>query len=59
MDKLASTVVKALAEPETRDKLAAIGVVPGGPAGTEFAGFLREEKVRWTQAVRESRVPLD
>ncbi|MBL0420859.1 tripartite tricarboxylate transporter substrate binding protein [Ramlibacter sp. AW1] len=59
LNKLSETVVKALADNEAREKLAKIGVIPGGPAGTEFAAFLREENVKWTKAVKETNVRLE
>jgi tripartite-type tricarboxylate transporter receptor subunit TctC len=59
LNKLSAAVSKALAENETKDKLASIGVIPGGPAGPEFGAFLREESVKWTKMVKESQVSLD
>jgi len=59
MNKLASTIVKALSEDATKEKLEKIGVTPGGPSGAEFGAFLRTENVKWTKAVKENNIRLD
>ena len=59
LNKLAATMAKALEEPETREKLAKIGVIPAGGTPAEFGTFLREENVKWTKAVKDSNIRLD
>jgi tripartite-type tricarboxylate transporter receptor subunit TctC len=59
VNKLADTMAKALTEPETREKLAAIGAIPVGGTAAEFGAFLREENVKWTKAVKDSNIRLD
>jgi tripartite-type tricarboxylate transporter receptor subunit TctC len=57
--KLSDTIMKALAEPETRAKLDQIGVIPRGIAGDEFGKFMVQENVKWTKMVKETNVRLE
>jgi tripartite-type tricarboxylate transporter receptor subunit TctC len=59
VEKLATTVSKALTDVGTRKRLDDIGVLPGGLSGAEFAEFMRVENVKWTKAVRDANVRLE
>jgi tripartite-type tricarboxylate transporter receptor subunit TctC len=42
--------------PETRERMATIGISPAFMGPEEFAGFVRAEVVRWTQQAREAGI---
>jgi len=50
--RLQAEAAKALASPEVRDRLVALGATPGGSTPDEFAGFIRAESARWGRLVR-------
>ena len=57
--RLNAELNKAFAEPDVRDRLAALGLEskPNSPA--EFAVFLKEEVAKWAKAVKESGAKAD
>ncbi|MSQ89565.1 MAG: tripartite tricarboxylate transporter substrate binding protein [Betaproteobacteria bacterium] len=57
--RLNAELNRAFASPEVRDRLAALGLEsrPNSPA--DFAAFLREEVLKWAQAVKESGAKAD
>src|SRR5207249_2140098 len=52
-------VVRALAAPDVREKLAAQGAEPSNFTPDEFARFLREDTRRWTEVIRASGIKME
>jgi tripartite-type tricarboxylate transporter receptor subunit TctC len=59
IDKVAADTAKALAMPEVREKLAAIGLVPVGNSPAEFAGIVRRDHEKWGKVIRDANIKLD
>jgi tripartite-type tricarboxylate transporter receptor subunit TctC len=59
IDRWHAALVKAMAQPEVREKMIAQGTDPVGTTPAEFATFLRQETVRWTRVVREANIKVD
>lgn len=57
--KLNEEVQRALADPKVRDYLLRIGAVPGSGSVAEFTDYLRAERARWAQAVRDSGAKVE
>ena len=58
LQRLRSDLARAVALPEVRDRLAALGAE--APAeGFDFAAFLRDETTRWSRVIREAGIRLD
>jgi tripartite-type tricarboxylate transporter receptor subunit TctC len=47
-------VVQAMSQPETRDRIAAIGVEPMATSPSEFDAFFKSEVVRWTAVAQNA-----
>ncbi len=56
---LRDDVVRALAAPEVREKLAAQGAEPSNFTPEEFARFLKEDTRRWTELIRASGIKVE
>jgi len=56
IDRLYQTIVRAMAEPEARTRIAALAVEPMATSPTEFAAFFRAEVVRWTDVARRAGI---
>ncbi len=59
IDTLRDDVVRALASPDVREKLAAQGAEPSSFTPEEFARFLKEETRRWTALIRSSGIRVE
>jgi tripartite-type tricarboxylate transporter receptor subunit TctC len=57
--KLQDLVQKALARPETRDKLAKLGLTPVGSSAADFARFVDAEQVRWAEVVKANNITVN
>ncbi len=57
--RLYTEVVKALAEPATRDKLIAAGIEPATSTPAELSARIRDDRVRWAPAVKASGTALN
>lgn len=57
--KLQDLVQKALARPETRDKLAKLGLTPVGSSAVDFAKFVDAEQVRWAEVVKTNNITVN
>lgn len=57
--KLQDLVQKALARPETRDKLAKLGLTPVGSSAADFAKFVDVEQVRWAEVVKANNITVN
>ncbi len=51
-------VVKLLALPDVKEKLANVGAEPAGDTPEEFSAFIRTEIVKWGKVIREGHITL-
>jgi len=56
IDKLGAATARFLALPDTRAKLAAQGMDPGGGSAQELAATVRAESARWGDVVRKQNI---
>jgi tripartite-type tricarboxylate transporter receptor subunit TctC len=56
IDKLSTTTVRFLAQPETRARLAAQGMDPAGGSPQDLAATVRAETARWSDVVRKQNI---
>jgi tripartite-type tricarboxylate transporter receptor subunit TctC len=56
---LRDDVVRALAAPDVREKLAAQGAEPSNFTPEEFARFLKDDTRRWTELIRSSGIKVE
>ncbi|MDB5864560.1 MAG: tripartite tricarboxylate transporter substrate binding protein [Betaproteobacteria bacterium] len=56
IQRLHGDVSKALAQPDVRDKLQAMGADVIGSNPEQFAGFMREETAKWAKVVRQANI---
>jgi len=59
IDALRNDVVRAMATPEVRAKLAAQGAEPSTFTPGQFAAFLKDETVRWTGVIQSAGIKLE
>ena len=59
IETLRNDVVRAMATPEVRAKLAAQGAEPSTFTPGEFAAFLKDETVRWTGVIKSAGIKLE
>ena len=59
VNTLRDDVVRALAAPDVREKLAAQGAEPSNFTPEEFARFLRDDTRRWTEVIRASGIKVE
>jgi tripartite-type tricarboxylate transporter receptor subunit TctC len=59
VDTLREDVVRALAAPDVREKLAAQGAEPSNFTPGEFARFVKEDTRRWTELIRASGIKVE
>jgi tripartite-type tricarboxylate transporter receptor subunit TctC len=59
INALRDDVVRALAAPDVREKLAAQGTEPSNFTPEEFARFLKEDTRRWTELIRASGIQVE
>ncbi|MBV7502462.1 tripartite tricarboxylate transporter substrate binding protein [Achromobacter sp. ACM05] len=57
--KLQDLVQKALARPETREKLAKLGLSPVGSSAEDFAKFVDAEQTRWAEVVKTNNIQVN
>jgi len=57
--KLNASILKALADPEVKKKLAEQGAEPHGEKPEQFAAFIESETLKWGKVVKESGASLD
>ncbi|CAN0466103.1 unnamed protein product, partial [Phaeothamnion confervicola] len=58
IDFLRSKVVKIIAMPDVKQRLAAIGFTPIGDTPAEFAAFFKAEDQRWGKVIRDANLKL-
>jgi len=56
IDKLSAATTRFLALPDTRAKLAAQGMDPGGGSPQDLAATVRSESARWSEVVRKQSI---
>jgi tripartite-type tricarboxylate transporter receptor subunit TctC len=59
INTLRDDVVRALAAPDVREKLAVQGAEPSSFTPEEFARFLKEDTRRWTDVIRSSGIKVE
>lgn len=59
IDRLHVEIVRALALPDVREKIAALGAEAVGNSPTEFAAMQRAEAARWTRLAKEANIRAD
>jgi tripartite-type tricarboxylate transporter receptor subunit TctC len=59
VQRLHGDVVKILAQPETRDRISALGFEIVASSPKEFAAQIRAEVAKWTKVVREAGVKVE
>jgi tripartite-type tricarboxylate transporter receptor subunit TctC len=57
--KLNASILKALADPEVKKKMAEQGAEPHGEKPEQFAEFIRSETAKWGQTVKKSGATAD
>lgn len=57
--QLNAAIVKVLAQPDIRKKLAEQGAEAAGETPAQFADFIRKESVKWGKVVKESGASVD
>ncbi len=59
VDKLNAEILRMLAQPETRDKLVAMGLQPAGNSPAEFGTLIRSEIAKYAKVVKAGNVKID
>jgi tripartite-type tricarboxylate transporter receptor subunit TctC len=59
VERLHGEIVKALANPDVRVKLAGLGAEPVGNSPSEFAAMQKSEAARWAKLAKESNLRAD
>jgi tripartite-type tricarboxylate transporter receptor subunit TctC len=59
VNKLNAEIVKAIHQPEFREKLLVLGAEPVGNTPAEFTTYLKAEIAKWGKAVKESGATVD
>ena len=57
--RLHREIVKIIADPETRDRLAAIGLEPIGDSPEQFSAQLKVEMEKWTKIIRAAKLKAE
>jgi tripartite-type tricarboxylate transporter receptor subunit TctC len=58
VDLLHREVVKVMAQPDVRQRLADMGFDPVASSPGEFAEWIRTETVRWGNVIRDAKIGL-
>jgi tripartite-type tricarboxylate transporter receptor subunit TctC len=59
IDRLHGAFANAAADPQVKERLAALGLVVKVRGPTEFGQFIREESGRWGRVIRENKIKLE
>ena len=59
LDRLHAELVRALATPDLRERLARMGAEPGGNSPAQFADFIRQEMAKYARIVKLSGARVD
>ena len=56
VDKLSADANRALADPDVRSRMQALGADPSGNTPEEFARFIRDDQAKWAKLMREAGI---
>jgi len=59
LDRLNAAVNRAIATPETKERLAQLGSEGGGGTPEEFAALIRRDSAKWADVVKRSGAKID
>jgi tripartite-type tricarboxylate transporter receptor subunit TctC len=59
LDRLNAAVNRALQQPETRERLFALGSEGGGGSPEDFAALIRRDSAKWAEVIRRSGAKID
>ena len=59
VEKLNAESVRILQQPDTRERLANHGMMPGGGTPEELGAFLKSEIAKWAKVVREAKIQTE
>jgi len=59
VDRLQREIAKIVAQPDTKEKLAAMGFDPVANTPEQFAAYINAEIIRWGKVVREANLKVD
>ena len=59
VDKLSGEMIKAIRDPEIRDKLVAQGIEPGGMTPAELAAFQKSEIDKWARVIKAGNIKVE
>src|SRR5882672_2982806 len=54
LDRLNAEILRFIARPDVRERLAALSFLPVGDSREHFAAFIKEEAAKWARVVKES-----
>lgn len=58
IDRLNEDIQKALAQPDLREKFAALGIEPRGGTPAEAKQLLVSEVAKWSKVIKDAKIPL-
>ena len=59
VDRLSGEMIKAIKDPEIRDKLIAQGIEPGGMTPAELAAFQKSEIEKWARVIKAGNIKVE
>lgn len=59
VERLTAEMQKIVASADFRDRLGALGLEAGGPAGPAYAEFLKNDAAHWGRVIKESGIKLE
>jgi tripartite-type tricarboxylate transporter receptor subunit TctC len=59
IDRLYQSIAKAMANPEVRDRIIALGAEPVGNTPEEFGAFIKREMAVWAKIIREVGIKVE
>jgi tripartite-type tricarboxylate transporter receptor subunit TctC len=59
LDKLNAAVNRAIAQPDTRERLAQLGSEGGGGTPEDFAALIRRDSAKWADVIKRSGAKID
>jgi tripartite-type tricarboxylate transporter receptor subunit TctC len=59
LDKLNGAVNRAIAQPDTRERLAQLGSEGGGGTPEDFAALIRRDSAKWADVIKRSGAKID
>jgi tripartite-type tricarboxylate transporter receptor subunit TctC len=59
IDRLHGEIVKIIAQPDVRERLAMLGFEPVGSTPAEYASWIKAERVKWAKVVHDARIAVE